>query len=74
MCTYHQCIANRLTPVPDGWTMEDSPEPQAMRKDVDPNEYCDKFVSKSVNDLNVKIIGGCYGITPGHTSFIDKNL
>ena len=66
--------ANRLTPVPDGWTIEDSPEPQAIRKDIDPNQYFNEFVSKWVNELDVKIVGGCCGITPEHIAFINKNL
>ena len=66
--------ANRLTPVPDGWTMEDSPEPQTIRKDIDPKEYLNQFVSKWVNELNVKIVGGCCAITPEHISFISENL
>lgn len=36
--------ANRLTPVPDQWSLETSEEAQAMRDDLSPKEYFDNFV------------------------------
>lgn len=58
--------ANRLTPVADDWTMEESEGPQPMRNDLAPEIYCNKFVSKWVSEYNVWLVGGCCGIEPAH--------
>jgi S-methylmethionine-dependent homocysteine/selenocysteine methylase len=57
--------ANRLTPVPPGWTMEGSSEPQPFRADLDPVEYGD-IVETWIRSFGVTIVGGCCGITPQH--------
>ena len=66
--------ANRLTPVPDNWSMENSEGPQAMREDLGPKEYFDRFVKPWVSGLGVKLIGGCCGVLPEHIAFIHKNI
>ena len=66
--------ANRLTPVPDQWSLEDSQEAQAMRDDLSPKVYFNDFVNVWVNELGVQLIGGCCGITPEHMQFITSNL
>jgi S-methylmethionine-dependent homocysteine/selenocysteine methylase len=66
--------ANRLTPVPDQWSLETSEEAQAMREDLSPNVYFDQFVNIWVNDLEVQVIGGCCGITPEHIQFITSHM
>jgi len=66
--------ANRLTPVDPDWTMEGSDGPQAMRDDLSPDDYYEKFVSKWVNDLGVQIIGGCCGISPEHIAHLTSKL
>lgn len=66
--------ANRLTPVPDQWSLETSEEAQAMRDDLSPKEYFDNFVKLWVNELGVQMIGGCCGITPEHIQFITCHL
>jgi S-methylmethionine-dependent homocysteine/selenocysteine methylase len=73
-CILLGAYANRLTPVDPDWTMESSDGPQPMRNDLSPQEYCDKFVVKWINDLSVQIIGGCCGITPEHISYIRSKI
>lgn len=64
--------ANRLTPVPDNWTMADSEEAQPMRNDLGPERY-HEFVSKW-RGLGVQIVGGCCGITPEHIAYMRSHL
>lgn len=64
---------NRLTAIPDDWTIAESSEPQAMRTDLEIEEYC-RIVSHWVNDLGVEIVGGCCGIGPEYISAIHKRL
>jgi methionine synthase I (cobalamin-dependent) len=66
--------ANRLTPVPSGWTMAESEGPQPMRGDLSPREYYDKFISSWIQDYNVQIVGGCCGITPDHIAYIRSKV
>ena len=66
--------ANRLTPVPDQWSLEDSQEAQAMRDDLSPKVYFNDFVNVWVNELGLQLIGGCCGITPEHIQFITSHL
>ena len=66
--------ANRLTPVPEGWTMEDSDGAQPFREDVDPEEYYESFVRLWVKEFGVRMIGGCCGITPEHIHRIHRGL
>jgi len=66
--------ANRLTPIPDQWTLASSSEPQSMRNDLSPCQYFHKFVSTWLNDFNVQIVGGCCGITPEHIAYIHNQL
>ena len=66
--------ANRLTPVPDQWSLESSEEAQAMRDDLSPKLYFNDFVQVWVNELGIQMIGGCCGITPEHIQFITSHL
>lgn len=66
--------ANRLTPVPDQWSLDESEEAQAMRDDLSPQDYFNKFVNKWVNDFGVQLVGGCCGITPEHISYMSSHL
>lgn len=66
--------ANRLTPVPDQWSLEESEEAQAMREDLSPPEYFNKFVNIWVNDFGVQLVGGCCGITPEHISYMSSHF
>mmetsp|Transcript_14834 Transcript_14834/g.31917 ORF Transcript_14834/g.31917 Transcript_14834/m.31917 type:complete len:383 (+) Transcript_14834:358-1506(+) len=66
--------ANRLTPVPDQWSLEESEEAQAVRDDLSPPEYYNKFVKKWVRDFGVQLVGGCCGITPEHISYMRSHL
>ena len=65
--------ANRLTPVDPNWTMADSEAPQPLRKDLDPAQYCNDFVARWV-DLNVRVVGGCCGISPQHIAYLKEHL
>lgn len=64
--------ANRLTPVAKDWTLAGSEGPQPSRQDLDPTHYCEDFARSWVQDLNVKVIGGCCGITPAHISMLKR--
>lgn len=66
--------ANRLTPVPDGWTMEGSDAPQPFRNDLGPEQYYDKFVSVWRTKFGVQMVGGCCGITPEHIKYMHDRL
>lgn len=66
--------ANRLTPVPKGWTMADSDAPQPMRGDLDPQQYYTDFVSEWKQRFGIQLIGGCCGITPEHIKYIRENV
>lgn len=66
--------ANRLTPVPDNWTMAESEAAQPMRDDLSPNDYFEKFVRVWVKDFGVQIVGGCCGITPQHIAYLRSHL
>jgi S-methylmethionine-dependent homocysteine/selenocysteine methylase len=66
--------ANRLTAVPDGWTMADSTEAQPMRGDLEPREYWDGFVSKWIAELGVSLVGGCCGVFPEHIRYIHDQV
>lgn len=65
--------ANRLTRIPDDWALADSSEPQALRTDMEVDEYC-RVVSRWVNDLGVEIVGGCCGIGPEYIEAIHEQL
>ena len=64
--------ANRLTSIASDWTLEGSGEPQAMRKDLSPEDYFNRFVRVWIDELGVQMIGGCCGITPEHISYISS--
>lgn len=66
--------ANRLTPIPEGWSMAESEEAQVMRDDLTPQKYFEKFVAVWVRDLGVQMVGGCCGITPEHIAYLHSNL
>lgn len=66
---------NRLTPVPENWSLSEyAEEPQAERDDLSPQQYYEDFVKLWVNEYQVKIIGGCCGITPEHIQYIKQNF
>ncbi|ETN12457.1 hypothetical protein PPTG_09282 [Phytophthora nicotianae INRA-310] len=64
--------ANRLTVIPDDWTLAESSEPQAMRTDLAVEKYRD-FVSQWV-ELGAEIVGGCCGIGPEYIASIHEML
>jgi S-methylmethionine-dependent homocysteine/selenocysteine methylase len=66
--------ANRLTPVVSDWSLETSDGAQTMRKDVGPLQYYQDFCSVWTRDLNVKMVGGCCGITPEHIALLRDRL
>ena len=67
--------ANRLTPVDDqNWTLESSDGPQPFRKDLDENEYWNKFVKPWIDDYDCQIVGGCCGFTPEHIQLIHTEI
>mmetsp|Transcript_6310 Transcript_6310/g.9168 ORF Transcript_6310/g.9168 Transcript_6310/m.9168 type:complete len:376 (-) Transcript_6310:317-1444(-) len=66
--------ANKLTPIPDQWSLEESEEAQEMRDDLSPSIYFNKFVNKWVKDLNVRMVGGCCGITPEHIAYMKSHF
>lgn len=66
--------ANRLTPISSDWTMAGSTEPQALRDDVPPQVYCDKFARVWVQNFGATLIGGCCGITPEHISVLKQTF
>eukprot|EP00978_Attheya_sp_CCMP212_P010013 scaffold23974_cov52-Attheya_sp.AAC.5 len=65
--------ANRLTPVPPDWSLDESDGAQPFRTDLSPNDYCDDFVSIWTNELGVQMIGGCCGITPEHILYLKNH-
>lgn len=64
--------ANRLTVISDDWTLAESTEPQAMRIDLDPEQY-NRFVLQWI-DLGATLIGGCCGIGPEYIANIRQLL
>lgn len=64
--------ANRLTEIPDDWTLHESAEPQAMRVDLSVQRYTD-FVTEWVA-LGAQIVGGCCGIGPEYIRSMDERL
>jgi S-methylmethionine-dependent homocysteine/selenocysteine methylase len=66
--------ANRLTPISENWELSTSQDAQPLRGDLNPAQYHTCFVQQWVSELNVKIIGGCCGITPDHISHIQLKL
>jgi S-methylmethionine-dependent homocysteine/selenocysteine methylase len=67
-------FANCLTRVDPLWSLAESVAPQPLRTDLGTEQYWDDFVRVWIDELGVKIVGGCCGITPEHISFIRKNL
>ena len=66
--------ANRLTAIPSDWTLAGSEEAQAMRSDLDPQQYYRDFVLHWVRDLQVRLVGGCCGMTPEHIKSLHDGL
>lgn len=66
--------ANRLTAVDPAWTLADSTAPQPLRQDLDEKHYWKDFVRIWISELNVKIVGGCCGITPEHIAYLHTRL
>lgn len=64
--------ANRLTVIPDDWALAESAEPQAMRIDLDPEQYI-QYVLQWI-ELGATLIGGCCGIGPEHIASIRQLL
>jgi S-methylmethionine-dependent homocysteine/selenocysteine methylase len=77
--------ANRLIPIPPpSHTMADSEVnsgstatglstngmPHPLRTDLLPEQYYCDFVQDWVQNYNVRIIGGCCGITPKHIDYL----
>lgn len=62
--------ANRLTAVDPNWTMAESEEAQPFRTDLDEGHYWNDFVRLWTDDMNVKMVGGCCGMTPEHIGYI----
>lgn len=66
--------ANRLTPVSEDWSLQESDTPQSMREDLDPERYYNEFVSVWQRRFGIQVIGGCCGITPEHIKYIHEKL
>ena len=66
--------ANRLTQVDPNWTLQESEMPQPFRVDLDEKQYWEDFVRLWIGELNVKLVGGCCGITPEHIAYIRSEL
>lgn len=66
--------ANKLTPVDPNWTFAGSTSAQPMRTDLDPQHYYQDFVANWVTNLEVKIVGGCCGITPLHIKLLNEKF
>ena len=66
--------ANRLTAVDPNWTLEGSEEAQPFRQDLSEQHYFDDFIKDWIQNYNLRIVGGCCGITPEHISYIGKHL
>ena len=66
--------ANRLTQVDPNWTLKESTMPQPFRTDLDEKHYWDDFIQLWINKMNVKVVGGCCGITPEHIAYISAEL
>ncbi|GBG34823.1 Hypothetical Protein FCC1311_110452 [Hondaea fermentalgiana] len=49
--------ANRLTPIASDWSLETSAEPQALRDDLTPELYCNRFVGPWIADMGVSLVG-----------------
>ncbi|KAG7379515.1 hypothetical protein PHYBOEH_011920 [Phytophthora boehmeriae] len=64
--------ANRLTAIPDDWTLAESTEPQAMRTDLEVDIYVE-FVSEWIA-LGAEIVGGCCGVGPEYIANIHRIL
>lgn len=67
--------ANRLTTVDPQWSLVGSEAAQPFRQDLDEGHYWSEFVKVwTSDDLGVKLVGGCCGMTPEHISFIHNQL
>lgn len=60
------CYPNRLTLIPEGWTMEASTEPQGTRTDFDEEAFVNWALRLMEEHERVRIVGGCCGIGPSH--------
>ena len=66
--------ANRLMAVHPEWTLAESTAPQPLRQDLDEHHYWNDFVQIWISKYNVKIVGGCCGITPEHIAYLHARL
>ena len=67
--------AHTLTPIDPNWTLAESEAPQPMRDDLnEPSVYWKDHVEGWIQNHNVKVIGGCCGITPEHIRYIAEQL
>jgi len=64
--------ANALTPIDEDWRKENNGEPQPSR--VISEEDYGNFVKTWIEDMGVRIIGGCCGFTPDHIKYLAKHL
>lgn len=64
--------ANRLTPIEENWSLEESEEAQPMRE-ISPDQYLEE-VDIWVKRLGVTMVGGCCGIQPEHIDRISKHF
>lgn len=65
---------NKLTEIPDGWALAESSEPQAIREDIDPEEFVDICMKWIQESKSISILGGCCGIGPEHIRALHQAL
>lgn len=73
-CVLLGAYANRLTPVEVDWSLSTSSGQQMTRSDLSPEQYYKDFVAVWVKEFNVKVVGGCCGISPRHIAYLRDNL
>lgn len=64
---------NRLTEISDTWELATHPEPQAMRNDLDEEEFV-RLCMQWVSQHGVGILGGCCGIGPSYLERLHRRL
>lgn len=62
--------ANRLAQIDPSWTLAESEAPQPFRNDLSKEIYWKDFVEIWIDKFNVRVVGGCCGITPEHIRYI----
>jgi S-methylmethionine-dependent homocysteine/selenocysteine methylase len=66
--------ANRLSAIDPNWSLKASQAPQPFRQDLDPQHYWNDFAKLWTAEFEVKVVGGCCGITPEHISYLRDRL